>query len=796
MKSVEFLSEYKEVLMSNIASENMFEDVMSWINARHDDWMDERIRIGLVGDTSSGKSTLINAILGRDILSSSVLPSSGVLVCCTKGAEESIIIHFVDGHTKVLKGKDYSKENLQEYSDERYNSGNCKGVSSIELQSPYLNFGEDVIIIDSPGLNAYGLDAHERITLDTLLPTIDICIYVTTVKVNSDANTLAVLNAVALYNCPIVIVQNKIDSINASPSGDKDKRQVAKEHIERLRRIVDHSSIKQKEMVQIVQLSAINALKNKCAANNAKEKTDDSTVSDSGFEYFIGTLQKQLDDYRPYIESTRLSSLSQSIESLSKEISCSVNAVEIVESPIEMKDYDSMILEIGQCIEFTQSDAEKMMAGIVADIDNLIKKIGKSLNASNARSFISLAEQVIENSNKKVSYYYQSTYEKILKYCAYANIPDRDILTAAPIKDSRKIDVPTHETTKHIKVKKEGLGWAFARIWGAVTFNGDLGYDYVDKRIEEVDVPKAKDQVLKKLENEKQWCNSVISDRKDDVIATCSEIRSQLIAQKESSIKRRNAQIKRETLSNILIKLKELMAHIQIDSINESIEASDDYLYDTQTKLVDINNETFQTLNLANEIKKHQQALTMKELVRHLHLDDYVPVLLGWDENCNNDFNWNAGISDMRIIHLLKDEAPKEKDGVDTCFFVLVNASQIGMEKKKISNLKLADIVEPNDYVVWVVQDFDELLNSDCVDEGLRNMVWLKKTFEFNQRSLIWISNSNPIYNIAFLKWQFQEDKSFNEQQIFIEELKNTYKTFCDEITISTIAKCILKVRA
>lgn len=774
----------------------MFEDVLSWIHDRYDDWMDDRIRIGLVGDTSSGKSTLVNAILGKEILSSSVVPSSGVLVCCTKGPDEAIIIHFIDGHTKILKGKDYSKESLQEYSDERYNSGNSKGVSSIELQTPNLNIGEDVILIDSPGLNAYGLDAHERITLDTLLPTIDICIYVTTVKVNSDANTLAVLNSVALYNCPIVIVQNKIDSINASPSGDKDKRQVAKDHIERLRRIVDRSSIKEKEMVQIVQLSAINALKSKCDTNDAKGEASDSTVSDSGFEYFIGTLQKQLDNYRPHIESTRLFSIIQSIESLSKEISLSVNAVEIAESPVETKDYDSMILEIGLCIELTQSDAEKMMQKIVADIDSIIKKIGKTINVNNARSYISLAEQIIDNSNSKVSDFYQNTYEKILKYCAYANIPDRDILTAAPIKNSRKIDVPTHETTKHIKVKKEGLGWALARIWGAVTFNDDLGYDYVDKRIEEVDVPKAKDQILKKLENEKQWCTRVISDRKNDVLATCTDIRSQLVAQKASSIKRRNAQIKRETLSRILLELKELLSHIQTDPVSVSVEASEDYLFDTQTRLVDINDEIYQTLCLANEIKKRQQALTMKELVRHLHLDNYEPVLLGWDESCNNDFNWNAGISDMKIVHLLKDEAPKEKDGVDTCFFVLVNASQIGMEKKKISNLKLADIVEPNDYVVWVVQDFDELLNSDCVDEGLRNMVWLKKTFDFDQRSLIWISNSNPIYNIAFLKWQFQEDKSFNEQQNFIEDLKNTYKTLCDESSISTIAKCILKVRA
>ncbi|PWJ69475.1 small GTP-binding protein [Ruminococcaceae bacterium R-25] len=379
MKSVECLAEYEKVLMTNVTSQNMFEDVLRWIHARHDDWMDDRIRIGLVGDTSSGKSTLINAILGKDILSSSVVPSSGVLVCCTKGPEESIVVHFVDGHSEVLKGKDYSKKKLQEYSDERYNRGNIKGVSSIELQTPNLNIGEDVILIDSPGLNAYGLAAHERITLDTLLPTIDICVYVTTVKVSSDANTLAVLNSVALYKCPIIIVQNKIDSINASPSGDKDKSQVAKDHVVRLRRIVDRSLIRDKKTVPIIQLSAIKALESKSGIDK-KIKENNPSLSDSGFEHFIGMLKNQLDNYRPYIESVRLSSISQSIVSLSEEIGGSVNAMEIIESPIDDKDYDSMIAEIDSFIELSLKDVDNMMKSISLEIDSLIVNIKKMIN--------------------------------------------------------------------------------------------------------------------------------------------------------------------------------------------------------------------------------------------------------------------------------------------------------------------------------------------------------------------------------------------------------------------------------
>ena len=418
MKSVECLSEYERIIKSSSTSEHVFDDVLGWIQARREDWSDDRIRIGLVGDTSSGKSTLINAIIGKDILSSSVVPSSGVLVCCTYGSKEEIVVHFLNGSEQILKDDDFCTDKLQEYSDERYNVGNKKGVSSIELRSPNLGLGKDLIIIDSPGLNAYGLETHERITLDTLIPTIDICVYVTTVKVNSDSSTLSVLNAVAEYKCSIIIVQNKKDAINASPSGDKDKNQVAKDHIERIRRIIDRSDIKEKKNVPIIQVSAINALRWKTGRSGS---VDDAFYSDTGFDSFICALKNEIAAHRPSIETTRMLSIGISIRELVNELTSSINSLEILDMKPDIRDYDSQINEIRSYAETAKKIANDLSDQITNDSGLFYDPSDLPINQNNVQYWFGLANIMINKSNASVSEYLRNTYENIDRFCRYVN---------------------------------------------------------------------------------------------------------------------------------------------------------------------------------------------------------------------------------------------------------------------------------------------------------------------------------------------------------------------------------------
>lgn len=92
---------------------------LEWVEGRGSLWSSDYIWVGVVGVTSSGKSTLINAIFGADVLSSAVAPSSGQLVFCAYGRSASAVIRFEDKPYKVLSGKNYSKAQLEKCSDER-----------------------------------------------------------------------------------------------------------------------------------------------------------------------------------------------------------------------------------------------------------------------------------------------------------------------------------------------------------------------------------------------------------------------------------------------------------------------------------------------------------------------------------------------------------------------------------------------------------------------------------------------------------------------------------------------------
>lgn len=259
VSSINILNTFKKALSKTPETAAFSKSFLDWIDARREDWNNDKIRVGVIGVTSSGKSTVINAILGADILSSAVTPSTGQLVSCTFGESLQAIVYFENGKQKVFTGTSLCPDNLKRYTDETYNLRNKEKVVKIELTSPHFALDKDVMLVDSPGLDAYGLESHEKLTLESLVPTIDACVYVVTMKASSDQKTKEVLDVINRYSCPIIIVQNKLDSVLPSVDGKKSKAQVAEEHRNRVKRIVDRSEIKNKGSVSIIQMSAKDA---------------------------------------------------------------------------------------------------------------------------------------------------------------------------------------------------------------------------------------------------------------------------------------------------------------------------------------------------------------------------------------------------------------------------------------------------------------------------------------------------------------------------------------------------------
>jgi len=105
--------------------------------------------IAVFGRVSSGKSSLLNHILGVDVLPVGVTPITAVPVRVRYGREAAIEVSLAGGQT-VRAGV----AELERYASEERNPGNELGVTRVEVALPSPRLAEGLVFVDTPGLGA------------------------------------------------------------------------------------------------------------------------------------------------------------------------------------------------------------------------------------------------------------------------------------------------------------------------------------------------------------------------------------------------------------------------------------------------------------------------------------------------------------------------------------------------------------------------------------------------------------------------------------------------------------------
>ena len=105
-------------------------------------------RIVVFGDFNRGKSTLINAVLGRRVMTSKMIPTTGVATYIKWGEVEDVLLEWRDG-----KHERRGLEELQSISvlDANGNASDELDRITVFIRSPVLKPG--LVIIDTPGVN-------------------------------------------------------------------------------------------------------------------------------------------------------------------------------------------------------------------------------------------------------------------------------------------------------------------------------------------------------------------------------------------------------------------------------------------------------------------------------------------------------------------------------------------------------------------------------------------------------------------------------------------------------------------
>ena len=118
----------------------------------------------LIGEFSTGKSSLINAMLGNDYLGINLLPETSVPAEICYGDKESAVIQEVDKNTGATQAKEMS---LAEFKDSKLSASDVK-KAQIFVNNDFLRTVSTVKLVDMPGFNS-GLELHNR-AIDEYMP--------------------------------------------------------------------------------------------------------------------------------------------------------------------------------------------------------------------------------------------------------------------------------------------------------------------------------------------------------------------------------------------------------------------------------------------------------------------------------------------------------------------------------------------------------------------------------------------------------------------------------------------------
>lgn len=164
-------------------------------------WKEKEFSIGFCGHFSAGKSSMINALIGENLLPSSPIPTSANVVKIKSGKDYAKV-YFKHGKPRLYPAP-YDLEKMKTYAK------NGDEIHSIVISHSKANFPEDTVVMDTPGIDSTD-DAH-RIATESALHLADIIFYVMDYNhVQSELNFLFT-KALSDAGKEIYLVINQID---------------------------------------------------------------------------------------------------------------------------------------------------------------------------------------------------------------------------------------------------------------------------------------------------------------------------------------------------------------------------------------------------------------------------------------------------------------------------------------------------------------------------------------------------------------------------------------------------------
>ncbi|MDD4365843.1 MAG: dynamin family protein, partial [Synergistales bacterium] len=182
-----------------------------------------RFHLAVLGQFKRGKSTLLNALLGADLLPTAVLPLTAIPTLIRWGDVSAAEVRFLDGDRKErLSGSvGELRAFLVRYVSEKENPENRLDVKEVEIAYPSPLLQRGVVLIDTPGIGS--TFRHNTETTLGFLSQCDAALFVLSADPPPTEAELAFLDQVRANVPHLVFVLNKVDYLAPEEAGEVER---------------------------------------------------------------------------------------------------------------------------------------------------------------------------------------------------------------------------------------------------------------------------------------------------------------------------------------------------------------------------------------------------------------------------------------------------------------------------------------------------------------------------------------------------------------------------------------------
>lgn len=335
--------------------------------------LEERLKnhifsVGIMGEFRRGKSTVINALLGQEVVPSDIVPCSATLNYVKWNVNKGAEIYFKDGSVQNIAVEDLSKyvTKITKESEEM-----SATVEKAVVYYPCQFCQNGVQIIDTPGLND---DERMSDISEKVIPTLDAIIMVIVPDSPfSQSEAEFVRNKVMASDLGrIIFIVNKIDTIDEDDRDrllDSIREKIQSSVLDKMAKVYGEDSQEYQNAInklgelKLLPVSAKRALK-------GKVKNNPAMLEESGYAEFEDALSHLLTEERGVLEL---------IHPVNQLFSVSAEALRIIETRLDALNMEAEEFEQKQqeaLAQLSETRARKK-----AEID-VLKNKGTSLYAT------------------------------------------------------------------------------------------------------------------------------------------------------------------------------------------------------------------------------------------------------------------------------------------------------------------------------------------------------------------------------------------------------------------------------